>query len=476
MKADTKRCYIHIALVLTVYLIQLQASAPRILFDPAGYYGHALILVRDGIGKAVSQTYPMFEPAYGFFLYFISRLVPQSMWLKTVSVIQLGFLLASALMMARLARMTIKTKNWDIAIFYCIALSPGLMTSAQTLFCEIFSMICFVLAVYFVVLIYQNQVKRISYVLGIMSALLTGLLILTKAAFWYVAIATAVTMAVHYLVIKKQVKPLVYIALYLAISLSLPYAWSKRNEAVYGVRAISTRSALVLASRFMRSYDHYTFRDWAIGTITAMSERGARAIFKKVNIDYYTWRRENTVGTDYLIKLAKIHHVPFDKHNLNQLALIPTFDRLAFKQVLRDILSSGPSQIIKFVLFGWFAFVNLLYFETINYDTITIYQNWLENLYDFIPLRIFVRIVLSSFYWIGICLMIFKTTKQFKTFNDTTKQILFVSFTPLFWFFAVYTLSQANMRYTYTVAPFYIYLALIGWSMTIYSKSKNAQG
>lgn len=466
--ATISRNKLHLAIVFVLYAIQLVSTSPRIMYDSSVYYGGAMVFAEDGLEKALTKTFPMAEPAPAFFNFLISHLFPGSHWPDTVTIFHFLIIFLCALMAVDLAGIFIRSRQIKTAIFYCIALSPGLMTSALTLYCEVFSMFWFMLAIYLARKAFESTRAPKKYLSGSISALSVGILILSKAAFWYIALFIFISFG-FYLVLSKRVKKIQWIGLftiYVTLALCLPVAWSYRNQRVYGVYGLATRGGLHFASRYMISQEMpYTIRAWLIGTVDAFSDRLGRSLFGD-EVDQYNWRRADDLGYEYMKRVNQKYHIT-ETNQYRDLAYHPKLDAVVFREVKSDILSSGLSGMFRFAAFGWFEVLNLVFFETIGYDTIAVKVSWLERIYGFMPLRTFIRIGLSIFYVIGIGMFFFffLSSQNQRAFKQIDKDFFWVSLFTIFWFFAVYSLSLGNMRYTYPIAPLYIGLALSGWSI-----------
>lgn len=466
----------HISIILLVYLVQLLCTTPRIMYASYMHYYQAMQFADEGVWHTFSKSFPLLEPAYAFFVYLVSLIAAGDALLKTVPAIQCLFILGIALMVFDLSRILIQERRTRLFILYAIAISPALMTSALTLYCEIFSAFCFAIAVYSAWKAMRNKNRLHRYGLGILSALSAGVTILAKSAFLYVIVASILSFSVYRLLAtdhKKRLPLLGKLALYLGLTLLLPSIWTYRNDAVYGVKRLATRGALTLAGRFYHSQNHYNAKDWAIETITTVSEQLGWRLFGD-QLNNYTWRRADRLGYEYLLKINNQYKI-IDSDNYRTLSFDPHVDDIAWRELKKEILSSDFMTIFRFLAFGLFQLIGLIIFETICYDTLTVHANWLAAIYGFLPLRILVRIGLSLFYLTGVLICITAFTRKWKNLrlNQDRNDFLALCGFPIFWYFAVYSMSLVNMRYTFVIAPFYILIAFFGWSKTRLFSTNN---
>ena len=459
--------WLHIGIVILIYSVFFVFTSPRLLYNSNEHWREAMIFKNDGVIHAIKKSFPLFEPAYPFFLFLVSLIAPAGMGPKVVSIIQCIFLFICALMMLDISHFFVKRKWIRIFVFYAVAVSPALLTSALTLYSEMFAAFWCTLAIYCAWYAPRAKSRLTGYLLGIVSALCASIVILSRAAFLYIFILTCLSVLVYFLFSRKNGLK-IYIrnlVLYAVLTLIFPYLWMQRNEVVHGYKRIAVRGSLILSGSFLHSQDLFTPRDWLIETIATVSENAATALFKDINLRNYTWRRGDQLGYEYLKKINHERKI-VDTDEYIKLFFNVKLDDAAMRQIMKDIISSDFPTLFRFFVLRFFQLIGLIMFETFCYDTVAINAVWLSQILNFMPLRIVARIGLSFGYFFGFIMNFVLLIRNWKKewLMSEQKDFLLLAWSSVISYFVIYSFSPPNMRYTFVIAPVYILTAMLGWN------------
>lgn len=448
-----------IALIFLFYWLNLTGTTPHLVHDSVSYIERAAVIRDSGFQKAIAADFPAFEPGYPFFLYLISLCTSQTDWVKTVPWVQALLLAMSAFMVFDFSRVLVLSRTVRKVIFVCVAVSPALLLSALSVYSEVLSVFCLTGGLYCIWRLGSETNPFFRFFYFLFSSLLIGFLILTKAAFFYIAAAVFLSLLI-YLIWKRQNTQAKYLVVYIALVATLPFAWMYRNQQVFGTAALAGRASVNLAAHYLQSQENYSLKDWGVATVAAISETGAEKIFG--DVDRFSWSYKARNAHEYVKGLAQAAAVsPADIR----------FDRLLFGQLWSEIWQKG---MIRFLMFSWFEVLGLLFFEGCVVDAISFHASWLQTVYSSEILRALIHVGLSLFYLAGVVLFINRSVfKQACVgWSESQKKWCVILLSIIFWSIAVYSCAIAHVRYLFPVAPMYILLAVSGWFSLSASKSR----
>ncbi|GEM_PF-4193931 len=438
--------------VLLVYGILWRGTTPYLVFDSKNFFARSDIFINAGFMKGLRESYPVAEVSYPLFLSILRHFFSESAIFDAVVIVQLAMLLTSALMIYKLSMRLTRSKVVHVASFFFVSLSPALVLSALSLYSETFSGFFFVTWIYAVCRSTYSSQPRTKYAWGFLAALSMGCLILARVMFLMISLFSIIGFWMVGKAIKQKGrltgKQMVCVVF---LTLALPGLWLARNYTVYRILDIADpgRNGVVLAGRFAKSQEHYDLRDVVAGTINSISERGAQALFG--DNTRYTWSYANALGYE---RGGQFQHL------IDQNPGYP--NKSLTREVARDIWRSGG---VRYLAFGWFELVQLLFFETLGQDAIHVKWLVIQRIQENVILRGIVHVGLSFFYASGLFLFFFYLIAKKNIIDVNDNGILCISYLAitLFFFFCFYSLATCVIRYTFVVAPIYILLALLGW-------------
>ncbi|MCB4755528.1 MAG: hypothetical protein LHV69_00595 [Elusimicrobia bacterium] len=443
-----------LCLVAAIYTIYFFGSAPKLEADAKNFYMGSEAFM-SGFWAALIHSFPAREPAYPLTIYALSLIVPQPLLPKATTFLQLGMLLVTAVLFSTLASsLSLKhVKGISLAVFLNVALSPSLLTSSLSLYTEILAMFFFSVWIYFLwrALMREDHIIRDLVLSGISGSLL----MISRGAYLYILLlAISILPVLSYLYhpffhLKNRMRILF---LHAVILISLPALWMTRNSFAYGVFTMADHSGIVFAGRYEKAKENYTVKDFLAGSLNSISESACKSVFK--NCYRYGWEYANVKGFYRVQQMASEHQVNYIKAN-----------QLAFKDTVKNIISQHP---IRFALFGWFEFIQLVFFETMGTGANSFTNAYLNSIHQSQLARGLAHIGLSIFYLIGLGILIFNAAMLARRhFNQSFVNGILVLMIPYLSFLVIYSSATTVIRYSFVVAPLCIMMSWLGWSLVI---------
>lgn len=418
----------------------------KVEYDAVGYERLGMNLAQGhGFSQSVEPPYEPAvnrEPVYPFFISLIYRIFGHNN--QAVIVVQVILHAITAVLIYKLALFWFSSRIALVASLLT-AIDPTVAGFCGYLSTEPLALFLLVLFTYLFVYFKDNH----GLMIAILSGLMLGVLTLCRAVFllYPLFILVCLLLAPSKINYKKK---LAYGLLMILVSLTVLSPWLYRNQRIFNVPFITTRSGHTLLWRAMRT--EYTPKEMLIHMVYGASDTFGRKLFPD---EYSKMTVRGEFGTDNIYAVGDKKYWVYIEQGYTALEA----DRLLRKEALQIIKKRPILYAVQSLLELW----KLSFFEIVPFAYSDNFNRLMESnrilFYVGTAVRIIMRYIYSWFILILAFIGFLKIRKSFWSYL-----ILII---PIFYVVSTAILVDSGPRYFYPAVPFIFILAALSINKVI---------